>query len=68
PFEEATRYLDGSNYATYSIINLLLSEIVKMLKPIFLTNKTNKTNEINIEKIEDIFVELDEQDTDKQKK
>ncbi|CAG8505725.1 347_t:CDS:2, partial [Scutellospora calospora] len=52
PFEEVTRYLGSSNYATYSIISPLLTTILKMLKPASLTNETN---EINIEKIEDIF-------------
>ncbi|CAG8766961.1 20754_t:CDS:2, partial [Cetraspora pellucida] len=65
PFEEVTRYLGGSNYATYSIMSPLLITILKMLKPASLTNETN---EINIEKIEDIFVEIDEQDMNKQKK
>ncbi|RIB12269.1 hypothetical protein C2G38_2201114 [Gigaspora rosea] len=54
PFEEATRYLGSSNYATYSIISPLISEIIKILKPVSLTN------EINIEKIEDIFVAINE--------
>ncbi|CAG8543886.1 9796_t:CDS:2 [Racocetra fulgida] len=58
PFEEATRYLGSSNYATYSIMNSLISEIVKRLKPATLTNK------INIEKIDDIFVAIEE-DTQK---
>ncbi|CAG8684499.1 10979_t:CDS:2, partial [Scutellospora calospora] len=54
PFEEITRYLSGSNYATYSIMSPLLTIILKMLKPASLTNETN---EINIEKIEDIFID-----------
>lgn len=55
PFEEATRYLGGSNYVTYSIMNPLLITIINMLKP-----TTIASEEINIEKIKDIFLEIEE--------
>ncbi|CAG8494203.1 19109_t:CDS:2 [Dentiscutata erythropus] len=37
PFEEATRYLDDSYYATHS----LMHRVVKELKPIFQPNQVN---------------------------
>lgn len=48
PFEEATRYLGGSNYATYSIMNPLIAEIISTLKP-----SENITT--NIEELENVF-------------
>ncbi|CAG8832699.1 31306_t:CDS:2, partial [Gigaspora margarita] len=58
-FEEVTRYLGSSSYATYSIVSPLMSEIIKRLKPASLID------EINIEKIQDIFIAIDE-DTNQQ--
>ncbi|CAI2190643.1 13842_t:CDS:2, partial [Funneliformis geosporum] len=51
-FEEATRYLKGSNYSTHSIMKPLIAKIFNNLKP---KSESNTIN-INIEEIEDIFV------------
>ena len=58
PFEEATRYLGGSNYSTHSIMNPLIAEIIKKLESGLELNTTN----INIEEVEDIFVWDENQD------
>ena len=50
PFEEATRYLWGSNYSN-EIINKLQTE-----------SNENTTNTTNIENLEDVFVWDDDQD------
>ncbi|CAG8434442.1 5241_t:CDS:2 [Scutellospora calospora] len=54
PFEEATRYLGGSNYVTYSIMNPIMIRIIDILKPVSISSE-----EINVESINDIFVELE---------
>ncbi|CAI2197822.1 11660_t:CDS:1, partial [Funneliformis geosporum] len=51
PFEKTTKYLEGNNYSTHSIIKPLIAEIINNLKPEYESNTTN----INIKKIEDIF-------------
>ncbi|CAG8482785.1 14793_t:CDS:2 [Cetraspora pellucida] len=53
-FEEATRYLGGSNYVTYSTMNPILIHIINKLKPISVLSE-----EINIKSIKDIFLELE---------
>ncbi|CAG8590344.1 5512_t:CDS:2, partial [Scutellospora calospora] len=53
-FEEATQYLGGSNYATYSTLNPIMIHIINKLKPIL-----QLSEEINIESIKDIFSELE---------
>ncbi len=58
PFEEATRYLGGSNYSTHSIMKPLITKIIDNLKP----ESESSTTNINIEEIEDIFVWDENQD------
>ncbi|CAG8830477.1 31184_t:CDS:2, partial [Gigaspora margarita] len=55
PFEEVIRYLGGSKYITYSMINPIMIHIINMLKPVSIL----LPEEINIESIKDIFVELE---------
>ena len=55
PFEEATRYLGGSNY---SIMKPLITGIINKLQPEHNENTTNT----NIENLEDVFVWDDNQD------
>jgi hypothetical protein len=57
PFEEATRYLGGSNYSTHSIMKPLITEIINKLKP----DEPNE-NIMNIENLEDVFVWDEDQD------
>lgn len=53
PFEEATRYLGGSNYSTHSIMKPLITEIINKLKP---DEPNENILNINIENLEDVFV------------
>ena len=50
PFEEATKYLGGSNYSTHSIMKPLINEIINKLQP---ESNENTTNTTNIENLED---------------
>ncbi|CAG8780206.1 28544_t:CDS:1, partial [Racocetra persica] len=59
PFEEATKYLGGSKYVTYSTMNPIMIHIINMLKPVLISPE-----EINVESIKDIFVELEIYDDD----
>ncbi|CAG8472962.1 1743_t:CDS:2 [Racocetra fulgida] len=53
-FEEATRYLGGSKYVTYSTMNPIMIHIIDMLKLVSISPE-----EINVENIKDIFAELE---------
>ncbi|CAG8707037.1 4288_t:CDS:2, partial [Racocetra persica] len=54
PFEEATRYLGGSKYVTYSTMNPIMIHIINILKP-----TPALSEELNVETIKDIFTELE---------
>jgi len=53
-FAEATNYLGASKYVTHSVVNPLLKEIKKHIKP------GNTRSNIDIEEITDVFEEQDE--------
>ncbi|CAG8703216.1 14424_t:CDS:2, partial [Cetraspora pellucida] len=58
PFEEATRYLGGSYYATHS----LMHRVVRELKNIFKSNQVNEDESYNIED-HDAFDDYEEEES-----
>ena len=60
-FAEATDYLGGSKYCTYSSINPTIIEIMKWVRP----SSRNNLADINLDRIADAFGEVSELERDK---
>lgn len=55
PFEEATTYLGGSTYVTFSIIYPLIQEIKTRLRDNIQLNSISNSESFNIEELDDVF-------------
>ena len=64
PFEEATQYLGGEKYVTYSIMHPIIKEIKRLL----LTSTSsftlpNISRNLEIEDVDDVFTAIEEVET-----
>lgn len=65
-FAEATNYLGGSKYCTYSSINPTIIEIMKWVRPPSSSSNNSNLTDIDLDKTSDAFGEVSELDKDKE--